>query len=137
MRDRHPMSLQGLLSLGVTVLSGAIGRIDVDAVGSAVQLAHVCVPCSICAAENLDQVVTKITVLVPWSLRLFGRNKCPHVHVYGAIVDFQNDVGIVDTGLLRNVFSRNVVANQPVLEDRKSTRLNSSPSCAPSMHDPA
>src|SRR3546814_201788 len=73
--------------------------------------------CSICAAENLDHVVTKITVLVPWSLRLFGRNKCPHVHVYGAIVDFQNDVGIVDTGLLRNVFSRNVVANQPVLED--------------------
>src|SRR3546814_4099058 len=65
-QDRHPLSRQGLLSLGVTVLIVAIGRIDVDAVGSAVQLAHVCVPCSICAAENLDQVVTKITVLVPW-----------------------------------------------------------------------
>src|SRR3546814_20661733 len=65
-QDRHPLSRQGLLSLGVTVLIVAIGRIDVDAVGSAVQLAHVCVPCSICAAENLDQVVTKINLLVTW-----------------------------------------------------------------------
>src|SRR3546814_10828129 len=113
---RHPLSRQGLLSLGVTVLIVAIGRIDVDAVGSAVPLAHVCVPCSICAAENLDQVVTTITVLVPCILRLFGRNKCPPVHFYVSIVVFLIDFGFVYTGLLRIFFSLFFLSFHPFLD---------------------
>src|SRR3546814_17061160 len=71
-QDRHSLSRQGLLSLGVTVLIVAIGRIDVDAVGSAVQFAPVCVSCSICAADNLVQGVSKNPVLVSWRLLHFG-----------------------------------------------------------------
>src|SRR3546814_5094595 len=56
------------------------------------------VPCSIGATEDLDQVVAKITVLVPRDLQFLGRDARPHVDVDGAIVHLEDDPWMGNAG---------------------------------------